>query len=92
MRRQRIEGVGRRIINDDVQAAIEAAGKAYKVRYGLPATHVALPKDVDPSILKLWNLNLAHHSGPGVVILGRPARRTSNDRGTERSNGISSEE
>lgn len=68
----RVEGIGKRIINGDVQAAIVAAGRAYKQRYGRPGSHVALPRDVDPDSLKLYTLNLAHPAGPGVVIVGRP--------------------
>jgi hypothetical protein len=83
--RPHIEGIGKRIVPGrdekgkqrkepdatDIQSAIKAAGQAYKARYGRPATHVALPDGTDITGLKLWTLNLAHPSGPSVVIVGR---------------------
>jgi hypothetical protein len=83
--RPRIEGICKRIVPGrdekgkqrekpdvtDIQSAIKSAGQAYKTRYGRPATHVALPDGTGDAGLELWTLNLAHPSGPGIVIVGR---------------------
>jgi hypothetical protein len=69
----RIEGCGALIWNDEVQKAIERATATFGRRFGGMPTHVALPPNVDPSGLRLDSLNLGHPSGPGVVIVGRPA-------------------
>lgn len=67
----RIEGSGVCIWNG-VQAAIDQARQTYRRRFGLEATHVALPSNVARDGLKLGDLNLGCPSGPGVVIAGRP--------------------
>lgn len=84
----RIEGTGARIIPGtdsqgrqrkrpnaaDMQAAIDHAGEAYRARFGRPPSHVALPSNntIALDVLSLYTLSLAHPSGPGVVIVGRP--------------------
>jgi hypothetical protein len=78
-----IEGIGVQIIPgdkrrrpnaDDVQKAIDTAGSAYRRRFGVPPTHVALSADntIALSSLKLYTLSLAHPSQGGIVIVGRP--------------------
>lgn len=74
----RIEGIGKTAWDGDIppgaaalQKALDAAGDAYRKRFGRPPTHVALPPGADVSALKLYTLSLAHPSQPGVVIVGR---------------------
>lgn len=55
----------------DFQAAIDAAGRAFWKRYGKPPAWVALPRNVDPTPLKLWTLRLGDRPAPpGTVIVG----------------------
>jgi hypothetical protein len=67
----RVEGCGVRILQDDVQAAVDEAGRKYRDKFSASPTHVSLPPNADPASLKLWTLNLGHQSGPGVVVVGR---------------------
>jgi len=67
----RIEGSGVRIWNG-AQTAIDRARQTYRRRFGLEATHVALPSNLARDGLQLGDLNLGRPSGPGVVIAGRP--------------------
>lgn len=85
----RIEGCGARVVPGldakgrrrkrpnaiDLQSAIDYAGATYRKRFGKPPSHIALPSDntIAHEALKLWTLNLAHPTGPHVVIVGRPA-------------------
>ena len=57
----------------DIQAAVDAAGKSYRERFGLPPTHVALPPGLDPKGVQLYTLGLGCETGPGMVIVGRLA-------------------
>jgi hypothetical protein len=63
-----------RILQGDIQAAVDEAGRKYQERFGASPTHVSLPPSADLTGLKLWTLNLGHQSGPGVVVVGRAAR------------------
>lgn len=69
----RVEGCGVCILQDDIQAAIEEAGRRYRAKFGVSPTHVSLPPQADPAGLKLWALNLGHQAGPGMVVVGRAA-------------------
>jgi hypothetical protein len=70
----KVEGCGVRILQGDVQAAINEAGHKYRERFGTSPTHVSLPPSADLAGLRLWALNLGHQSGPGVVVVGRATR------------------
>ena len=61
----RVEGCGVCILQDDIQAAIEEAGRRYRAKFGVSPTHVSLPPQADPAGLKLWALNLGHQAGEG---------------------------
>ena len=68
-----IQGCGVFIVGGKVQAAIDEAGNAYRRRFDAAPTHVALPPGIAPEGLNLGSLHLGRPSGPGVVIVGRPA-------------------
>ena len=56
----------------DIQAAIEQAGRRWLAISGQPPTHICLPLEAKPEMLKLWTLQVVSgHSQPGVVIVGR---------------------
>jgi hypothetical protein len=56
----------------DYQAAVAAGGDAYRQRFGLPPTHVALPCCVNPAELELWTLRLwPYPASPGTVQVWR---------------------
>lgn len=61
-----IQGIAAQI-NGNIQTAIELADQRYRKKYHLIPTHISLPIGIDVE----HGFNLGHHSGPGVVIVGR---------------------
>ena len=56
-----------------VQAAVDAAGKSYRERFGPPSTHVALPPGLDPKGARFDTMDLGRETGSGMVIARWPA-------------------
>jgi hypothetical protein len=67
----RIEGIAKHAWGGDYQVALDEAGTAYHKRFGRRPTHVALPPGADPATVNVYTLDLGHHAGPGMVIVGR---------------------
>lgn len=73
-----IEGVCVQVRGNDVQAAIEEAGKLYRKRFDRTPTHISLPAWVEPGSVKLYGLHAGRptcrstvHTKYATVIVGR---------------------
>lgn len=79
-----IEGVSVAITRGNVQAAIDAAGAAYRRKNGIPPTHVCLPGAIATESLELYTLRLGpptslgrtHTRHAGTVLVGRRISET----------------
>jgi hypothetical protein len=66
-----VEGIGIRILNGDVQGAINIAGRLFRAGFGRPPTHVALPPEVDAATVNLYTLQLGERTcRTGHVVVG----------------------